>query len=58
VNGRIIDADSHTSMFGSGWPHAEGVADPAGGYPRHTRELCAEAESKLYGGSAEWLIGR
>ncbi len=45
-----------TFMFGSDWPHAEGIADPLGGYQGALGELDAAARAKLLGGNAAWLL--
>jgi len=45
-----------TFMFGSDWPHAEGIADPLGDYESAVGELDASARTKLMGGNAAWLL--
>jgi predicted TIM-barrel fold metal-dependent hydrolase len=44
-------------MFGSDWPHAEGIADPVGTYEKVVPDLTGEARAKLFGGNTEWLLG-
>ena len=46
-----------TFMFGSDWPHAEGIADPIGTYEKVVPDLTGDARTKLFGGNAEWLLG-
>ncbi|MGZ4105318.1 MAG: amidohydrolase family protein [Actinomycetota bacterium] len=46
-----------TFMFGSDWPHAEGIADPLGTYAKVVPDLQGSARDKLFGGNAEWLLG-
>jgi predicted TIM-barrel fold metal-dependent hydrolase len=46
-----------TFMFGSDWPHAEGIADPIGTYEKMVPDLKSEAHAKLFGGNAAWLLG-
>jgi len=46
-----------TFMFGSDWPHAEGIADPIGTYENVVPDLAGDARAKLFGGNAEWLLG-
>ena len=45
-----------TFMFGSDWPHAEGIADPLGGYQGALEGLEGAARDKLLGGNAAWLL--
>jgi len=45
-----------TFMFGSDWPHAEGIGDPLGDYERAAGDLNGDARSKLFGGNAAWLL--
>jgi predicted TIM-barrel fold metal-dependent hydrolase len=45
-------------MFGSDWPHAEGIADPLGTYEKAIPSLEGSARAKLLGGNAGWLLGR
>lgn len=46
-----------TFMFGSDWPHAEGIADPIGTYEKVVPDLAGDTRTKLFGGNAEWLLG-
>ena len=49
----------NTFMFGSDWPHSEGIADPVGDYERHVGDrLTDTARAQLFGGNLEWLLGR
>jgi predicted TIM-barrel fold metal-dependent hydrolase len=43
-------------MFGSDWPHAEGIADPVGTYEKVVVDLEGTAREKLFGGNARWLL--
>jgi predicted TIM-barrel fold metal-dependent hydrolase len=43
-------------LFGSDWPHAEGVAHPRDDYERHTRTVEGRARDQLYDGNARWLL--
>lgn len=45
-----------TFMFGSDWPHAEGIAEPRAGYERAIKTLPASARTKLMGDNAAWLL--
>ena len=45
-----------TFMFGSDWPHAEGIADPLGDYERSVGDINGDARAKLFGGNAAWLL--
>lgn len=45
-------------MFGSDWPHAEGIADPLGDYARAVPDqVSGTAREKLFSGNAAWLLG-
>ena len=46
-----------TFMFGSDWPHAEGIADPLHDYEKAVPGLEGAARTKLFGGNARWLVG-
>ena len=43
-------------MFGSDWPHAEGIGDPLRDYERATGDLGESARRKLFGANAAWLL--
>ena len=44
-------------MFGSDWPHAEGIAEPVKGYERFLPEdMRASAKRKLMGANTRWLL--
>ena len=45
-----------TFMFGSDWPHAEGIADPLGDYVGSLDGMEEPARAKLLGGNAAWLL--
>lgn len=47
-----------TFMFGSDWPHAEGIDDPLTTYRAANPDVPAEVEPALYGGNAAWLLGQ
>src|SRR5437763_1097700 len=54
----IRQLGDNTFMFGSDWPHAEGIADPVGDYERHVADrLTDTARSQLFGGNLSWLLG-
>ena len=45
-----------TFMFGSDWPHAEGIAEPLRSYEAAVGEIEGDARTKLYGSNAAWLL--
>ena len=45
-----------TFMYGSDWPHAEGIAEPLKDYERAVGDFNGEGRSKLFGGNAAWLL--
>ncbi|MEY2475221.1 MAG: hypothetical protein QOG87_536 [Actinomycetota bacterium] len=45
-----------TFMFGSDWPHAEGIAEPRAGYERAIKTLNDAARTKIMGANAAWLL--
>jgi predicted TIM-barrel fold metal-dependent hydrolase len=55
--GLIERCGEDTFMFGSDWPHAEGIADPIGTYEKMVPDLKGDARAKLFGGNAAWLLG-
>jgi predicted TIM-barrel fold metal-dependent hydrolase len=54
--GLISLVGEDTFMFGSDWPHAEGIADPIGTYEKVVPDLQGSARAKLFGGNARWLL--
>lgn len=44
-------------MFGSDWPHAEGIAHPRQDFEAAIPNLEDDARRKLMGGNAGWLVG-
>lgn len=56
--GLISLVGEDTFMFGSDWPHAEGIAEPLRSYQAAVGELDPAAGEKLYGGNAAWLLRR
>jgi predicted TIM-barrel fold metal-dependent hydrolase len=44
-------------MFGSDWPHAEGIAEPLSDYERAVSGMGEPARAKLLGANARWLLG-
>jgi len=46
-----------TFMFGSDWPHAEGIAEPLATYEKVSADVTGDARAKLFGGNVEWLLG-
>lgn len=57
--GTIIEqTGDNLFMFGSDWPHAEGIADPLGDYRAANPNLPDEHAPALYGGNVAWLAGR
>lgn len=54
---RLIDqVGEDTLMFGSDWPHAEGIARPLADYEEAVPTLGATAREKLFAGNARWLL--
>jgi predicted TIM-barrel fold metal-dependent hydrolase len=45
-----------TFMFGSDWPHAEGIAEPRADYERAIKTLSDSARAKIMGENAAWLL--
>jgi predicted TIM-barrel fold metal-dependent hydrolase len=43
-------------MYGSDWPHAEGIADPLGDYTRQVEQLDDERRGRLLGDNVAWLL--
>jgi predicted TIM-barrel fold metal-dependent hydrolase len=43
-------------MFGSDWPHAEGIVHPRADYERALEPLPQESRDKVMGGNAAWLL--
>jgi predicted TIM-barrel fold metal-dependent hydrolase len=54
----IADVGEDMFMFGSDWPHAEGIADPLGIYEQVIPNLEGSARAKLLGGNVAWLLGQ
>ena len=54
--GLISLVGEDTFMFGSDWPHAEGIADPRGDYERAIGDVNGTARQKLMGDNAAWLL--
>jgi predicted TIM-barrel fold metal-dependent hydrolase len=54
--GLISLVGEDTFMFGSDWPHAEGIGDPLGDYTKAMGEISTTAREKLLGGNAAWLL--
>ncbi|HEX9765423.1 MAG TPA: amidohydrolase family protein, partial [Nitriliruptorales bacterium] len=57
VGGLIEQAGDDLFMFGSDWPHAEGIADPLGSYRAANPGITGRAADQLYGGNVAWLAG-
>ena len=54
---RLVDKVSDdVFMFGSDWPHAEGIAHPRADYERAVGGLPAAAQAKVMGENAAWLL--
>lgn len=53
---RLAEQAGDVFMFGSDWPHAEGIAEPLAGYERCVEELAGEARRRLMGGNMAWLL--
>ena len=55
---RLVDVvGEDVFMYGSDWPHAEGIAEPLAGYERFLPEDMREsARAKLLGGNTKWLL--
>jgi predicted TIM-barrel fold metal-dependent hydrolase len=45
-----------TYMFGSDWPHAEGIAEPLRGYERMVEGISPSARRKLFADNIRWLL--
>jgi predicted TIM-barrel fold metal-dependent hydrolase len=52
----IGEVGDDTIMFGSDWPHAEGIARPYDDYERVIRSLSDEARTKLLAGNIDFLL--
>jgi predicted TIM-barrel fold metal-dependent hydrolase len=50
----LVGAD--TFMFGSDWPHAEGIAEPLKDYESAVGDFNGDEREKLFGGNAAWLL--
>lgn len=55
---RLIEQAGDLFMFGSDWPHAEGIADPLATYERCIDGLAGASRDALLSGNARWLLGR
>ncbi len=55
---RLIRAAGDVFMYGSDWPHAEGIAHPLDDYTRFLPHLEGESRDLLMEGNARWLLGR
>lgn len=56
--GRLVEqVGEDMFMFGSDWPHAEGVGDPVAAGTRGAGRLEGRALDQLMGGNAAWLLG-
>jgi predicted TIM-barrel fold metal-dependent hydrolase len=44
-------------MFGSDWPHAEGIDDPVHTYEKAIEDLAEPARAKIMEHNARWLLG-
>jgi predicted TIM-barrel fold metal-dependent hydrolase len=55
---RLVDVvGEDVFMYGSDWPHAEGLAEPLAGYERFLPEdMRDSAREKLLGGNTRWLL--
>jgi predicted TIM-barrel fold metal-dependent hydrolase len=56
--GRLMDVvGEDVFMFGSDWPHAEGIGEPLHGYERFLPEdMAASGRRKLLGENVRWLL--
>ena len=54
--GLISLIGENTFMFGSDWPHAEGIAEPLRSYEAAVGPIEGDARTKLYGTNAAWLL--
>ena len=54
--GLISLVGEDTFMFGSDWPHAEGIAEPLRSYESAVGDIAGDARTKLFGSNAEWLL--
>ncbi|HEX9774520.1 MAG TPA: amidohydrolase family protein [Actinomycetota bacterium] len=55
---RLIEQAGDLFMYGSDWPHAEGIAEPLATYEGALDGLPDERRGPLMGGNVEWLLGR
>jgi len=56
--GLVRQVGPDTFMFGSDWPHAEGIAEPRATYDQLVGDIEPEARAKLFGDNVAWLLGR
>jgi predicted TIM-barrel fold metal-dependent hydrolase len=54
--GLIADLGDDTLMFGSDWPHAEGIEHPRDDYDRVVTALPDDSRQKLMAGNISWLL--
>jgi predicted TIM-barrel fold metal-dependent hydrolase len=54
--GLVQALGDETIMFGSDWPHAEGIARPYADYAAVTDGLPEASRAKLMAGNVEWLL--
>jgi predicted TIM-barrel fold metal-dependent hydrolase len=56
--GRLVEqVGEDMFMFGSDWPHAEGVADPMAAAERAVAGLADPGRRNILGTNAAWLLG-
>lgn len=55
--GLVTDLGDDIFMFGSDWPHAEGIARPHDDYADAVTALPDASRSKLMAGNVQWLLG-
>lgn len=53
----VEQAGEDVFMYGSDWPHAEGIAHPVASYEELLGPLPDSAREKLFAGNVRWLLG-
>lgn len=54
--GLVEELGDDIIMFGSDWPHAEGIARPRADYADAVSELSEQSRAKLMSGNVQWLL--
>ncbi len=56
--GSMVEAVGEVFMFGSDWPHAEGMPEPLTTFLERGQPVPGPASTALYAGNAAWLLGQ